>query len=49
MKGKIRYLMKPSMYIQADSKGFAFLAVRGKGGHPESKKDRKLGSKTYQF
>jgi len=35
--------------IQADSKGFAFLAVRGKGGHPVSKKDRKLGSKTYQF
>ena len=44
MKGKIRYLIKPS--IQADSKGSAFLAVRGKGGHPDSKKDRKLGSKT---
>jgi len=35
--------------IQAVSKGLSFLGVRGRGGHRESKKDRKLGSKTYQF
>ena len=35
--------------IQAVSKGLSFLGVRGRGGHRESKKDRKLKSKTYQF
>ena len=46
---RIRCNPSGATIIQAVSKGLSFLGVRGRGGHRESKKDRKLGSKTYQF